>query len=218
MQELFNVAILTLNLPFTILLVLVVIYWISVIVGAMDLSFLDFDLDVETDADVDVETDVSISSTAGLHLKLLRFVNLAYIPLMVIVSIFVVSLWIGAILGNYYFNPGMSPLIGLVIFIANFIIAVIVTKILTTPLKPLFKSLNHAASKTEIIGTLCTLKYNLEVGRMGQAEVEIGGAPVLINVKIEKDPKMEKGDKALVIMESENKEYYIIEEFKEWEN
>jgi len=218
MLELFNVAILPLNLPFTILLLLIILYWLSVIIGALDLSFLDFDLDVETDTDVDVEGDVNISSTAGLHFKLLRFVNLAYIPLMVIVSIFGISLWIGAILANYYFNPIMSPMIGLLIFIINFISAIFVTKIFTTPLKPLFKSLNLSASKTEIVGSLCTLKFNLEIGQMGQAEVEIGGAPVLINVKVEKDPKLLKGDKALVIMKSENKEYYIIEEFKEWEN
>ena len=46
------------NLPFTVLLLVVMLYWGCVIAGAMDLDFFDIDADAEVDMDADVDVDV----------------------------------------------------------------------------------------------------------------------------------------------------------------
>ena len=42
----------------TILLLITVLYWVAVILGALDVGFLDFDLDPDFETDVNVEIDV----------------------------------------------------------------------------------------------------------------------------------------------------------------
>jgi ABC-type bacteriocin/lantibiotic exporter with double-glycine peptidase domain len=126
-------------------------------------------------------------------------------------------MWAGSVLGNYYFNPGGTTLIALVIFVINFIVGIFITKILSAPLIPLFRALNKQDTKKEVIGSLCTIKLSPAENIMGQGEVEIEGAPLLINIKTQKGEKIDKGKKALVIMESKGKDFYIVEEFNEWE-
>ena len=55
MQELLHYAVEPVNIVFTGLLILVIMYWLSVMIGALDLS--SFDLDFDTDVDIDVDVD-----------------------------------------------------------------------------------------------------------------------------------------------------------------
>ena len=55
MIELISIAFSPLNIVFTVLLILIVLYWITVILGVLDVDL--FDIDFDTDVDVDAEVD-----------------------------------------------------------------------------------------------------------------------------------------------------------------
>jgi hypothetical protein len=46
------------NLFPTILLIITVLYWMAVMLGALDMGFLDFDLDADFETDVEVDIDL----------------------------------------------------------------------------------------------------------------------------------------------------------------
>lgn len=47
MRELLEAALLPVNLMYTSLLLFMLVYWLSVIFGALDVHFLDFNLDAD---------------------------------------------------------------------------------------------------------------------------------------------------------------------------
>lgn len=58
-SDLFNAAISTPNIIPTALVVFVLLYWLVVILGAIDIDFFDFDVDPDAEADVDGEISVT---------------------------------------------------------------------------------------------------------------------------------------------------------------
>ena len=70
MKEIIEAAFSPVNIIPTILLLFVLFYWIIVIVGVINMDFLDvdvdmdadIDLDVDVDADIDVDTDMDIDA------------------------------------------------------------------------------------------------------------------------------------------------------------
>ena len=57
MLEFFNTVFSPANVISSGLLMLVVVYWITVMLGAIDLDFLDFDIDIDGDVDMDADID-----------------------------------------------------------------------------------------------------------------------------------------------------------------
>lgn len=43
-----------------VLLLVVMLYWVSVFMGLLDMGFFDVDLDVDMDVDVDVDVDIDV--------------------------------------------------------------------------------------------------------------------------------------------------------------
>ena len=61
------------NLIPTTLFLVVLLYWITVLFGALDFDVFDFDIDL--DADVDADAEMDSSNVFGLN-KVLSFFNL----------------------------------------------------------------------------------------------------------------------------------------------
>ncbi len=112
MKELFQAAFSGVNIIPTVFLLLILVYWIFVIIGAMDMDFLevdietdvDIDADVEVDADVDTDADIDtdadtrgVGSVAFLN-SVLTFFNLGKIPFMVWLSFLIIPMWVISIL------------------------------------------------------------------------------------------------------------------------
>ena len=101
MEQFINVAFNWVNVFPTFLLIIVVLYWLSVILGAMDLGFLDFDIDAdfETDVEIEVEFEAEMDADAeggagGWFMEFLSFFNLGKVPFMVFVSALVLPMWL----------------------------------------------------------------------------------------------------------------------------
>jgi len=215
MKELILAAFDPVNIGYTFFLILVLFYWVSIIFGAMDLNSIDFDIDTDVDFDVDADLDVNsemgIDGSGGSWLvSSLQFFHFGKLPIMIILSLVILMSWAISILANYYLGQG-STLFALALFFPNLFISLCLTKVITTPLVPLFKNMEHQEEEMDYIGMPCTILLPASTNRMGQAQVMVDDNPLLINVKLDDQTlNLEKGAEALIVGKASDKNCFLI--------
>ena len=197
------------NLPFTVLLGLIVLYWLLVALGALDVHLFS-DFESEAHAEIHHDAHHEIDHDLGSLTKILHFVGVGDVPVMVIVSVLGLSMWLGSMLANYYLTDG-SQLYALALLVPNFLISAVVTRFVTLPMRPLFRSLSkERGAGEEVLGRVCRIVTSQATATFGQAEITRSGAPVLINVRTLDDAVLVKGARAAVVRsDSEKGVYYI---------
>ncbi|WP_020538635.1 OB-fold-containig protein [Lewinella cohaerens] len=207
MQELFQVAVHPLNLVYTVLMALVVLYWLSVILGAIDISAFDFDFDADLDVDVDVDVDADFSLD-GLFASALHFFHFDRVPFMLIMSLVVLSAWSMTVLTNHYWG-NYSAAYGLALAAPILLIAFLLAKILSYPLIPLFARMNTAAAPVEYVGMQCRVKLPPYGKNFGQGGVYHDGDELLVNIK--STHSLKAGEETVIIGRTEDKRYWLVE-------
>lgn len=84
------------NLALSVMLVLILFYWVVVVLGAVGLDSLDFDLDFDGEPDIDIDTDLDTDASlldAGLGTAILKFFHIGTVPVLILLSVFILSLW-----------------------------------------------------------------------------------------------------------------------------
>ena len=201
MSTLFRFAFTGVNLIPTILLIVILVYWITVIIGAIDLDFIDLDIDIDVDGgDLDVFQGI------------LAFLNLRDMPVMLVLSVVSLVFWVICML--FYFLP-ITPggLVEGLCMIPAFILSTLIAKIITNPLKGIF-SISHGTActqETAIIGQFVTMNCDMAKERIGQAEVRRDGASLLINVKGEiPGETFKKREEVYVTRKDDRDIYYVV--------
>jgi len=125
----------------------------------------------------------------------------------------------GAMLLNYYFNPGHSFLLAGGLLIPNLVVSVALTKTIVSPIFRLLKRFQgkEESSSVPMLGQVChVVSLKVEVDS-GQAEIERHGAPLKINVCIRPDESpLEKGDSAVIISENKENNTYLIKKLEDY--
>ena len=199
MPELFNYAMTGGNIIPTVLLLLVVLYWIVVIIGVLDLDFLDVDLDVE------------VGDAAGPFYAILAFLKVGQLPFMFVFSIIILNFWIIAMFMYYLpITPGGG--VNTLLLLPAIILSTFLTKLEFLPFKGMFKrSSMQETTENDILRQLCTLRCDTDKDRLGQAEVKRDGASVVINVKPEfQEESFHKDEVACVFRKDMDKNIYYI--------
>lgn len=205
-------------LPLTVLLGLVAVYWLFVVAGALDLDFLDVDFDV-TDADVDLDFEVNgdadldgadldadATGASGWH-RALAFLHLGVVPFMVVFSLLVLGWWTAAAIGLGVLGAG-----AFVALAGGFAVALAATKLATWPLARLFRQLKAAEAPVKIVGRVCEAVTTVDHERLGQAQLDTDGAPLLLTVKTtQPGERVARGGRALVIARSDDGRYYLVD-------
>lgn len=217
MQELFDLSFTPANLFPTILLVFVMLYWLVFLFGLLDLSFMDIDLDkdigLEAELDLDAEVDADVDTELGgksFGVRFIEFLNLGDIPLMVFMSFFALFFWAGSILGNAYLSSGTLGMT-LGIGAAAFFLGLLLTKIVTQPFRKMFRSLNQAEKPIDLRGQICTIELGTQGDRLGQAEIEIEGKHLLINVRSELGNRINQGSRCVILSEGPDQAFYFVQ-------
>lgn len=209
MSELFNYAISGGNIIPTILLILVMLYWLTVIIGVIDLDFLDIDFDIDVDADVDI--DIDVGDGIGPFHAILAFLKVGKLPFMFVFSLVILNFWIIAMLMNYLpIEPG--GLLNSLLLIPAFVLSVFLTKLELLPFQGIIsRNYNNGQADYDVLRQLCKLKCDVSSDRLGQAELERDGASIVINVKPEfEEDAFKKDEIACVFRKDENKNIYYI--------
>ncbi|WP_299991471.1 OB-fold-containig protein [uncultured Pontibacter sp.] len=206
MNELIQATFSSVNIIPTALLVFVMLYWLAVIFGLLDLDF--FDIEVEPDVNAD-----DVSAVSWLN-SVLAFFNLGKVPFMVFLTFFALPFWVISILANHYFNDGYT-LLGWLYLIPSFVAALFVAKFLTMPFVRVFAAMEKEhESAAAIIGQICTVMLPANGTDMGQAAVKTTGAPLLLNVRTTMGSAVQKGETALVLEYNAENKFYLIEPYQ----
>ena len=192
--------------PFTVMMVLIALFWLSVILGAADVSIFDFDVDVDVDADLDA------GGETGLLKGVAEFFNLAEIPVMVIISFFTLFGWSGFIYIDSILNESNVALLGWALWLPITFVAAILSKYCAMPFGKFFKMLNDDTEpKTVAIGSMCILLQDTDE-KHGRGQITTEAAPVDILCYTEGE-QLAKGDKALVLSWNEQRRKYLITKY-----
>jgi hypothetical protein len=206
-KELWEQAILPYNLPLTIALGAVVVFWLFSLIGAVGVDTLDLDLDVPED----VGADGHLGDLPG---AMLRLVNAGHVPLTVVLSLLILAVWLISIFANYLFNPNHSLLTAGGLFVAALVLGVVVTKILTQPLIPLMRRLKEAEDAKPVIGEVGVVRSIELSDACGQVEVNRGdGAPAILNARLSSGSNpLPRGTAVVVLSIDEKTGIYLAKE------
>jgi len=206
------------------LFLVILLYWLMFILGAIGLDLFDVDLDmdigdVDGGFDIDGDIDVDAGGAEGAHgafISILRFFNVGDVPLMILITFLVLSMWGMAIITSHYFNETMSTVVALLWFVPNLIVSLLLVKVASTPLKQLFIRLNaNDDAKVRIVGKTCIITTSEVTQTFGEAELSRENGPsIILHVRRNPDSKpLGKGDTAIVVSRSEEDNSYIVVPF-----
>jgi len=215
MTELITWAFSPLNCLFTVLLISIVLYWVTVILGVLDTDLFDVELpdpglEIDVDADVDLDADADLDT--GIVWGVAHWFYVGEVPVMVLVSILILSLWTLNMLGNYYFNPEALWVRGLGILGVNFVISLCVVKGVGAPLRPLYAMFNkdYNAPK-KVMGRICRVTTTeVTETKMGQVEVTTKGAPIVLNVRAQAGHRFKRDDEAVIVGKDKQDNVYLL--------
>ncbi|MEM7374292.1 MAG: hypothetical protein AAF587_37200 [Bacteroidota bacterium] len=230
MTQLLNEAFAAYNLPYTILLIVVLLYWATVFFGFLNLDSFDLDIDADLDIDIDVDVDLDVDVDADLDVdadadtevsggggswlaSTASFFNLGAVPFMVFMSFLILSMWSISVLGNYYWGHeiGWFPLL---LIVPNLLVSLFVTKFASAPFKPIFKKLNQESrGNRDIVGKQCVISLAIQDGRLGQADLFVDGQPLRLTVRSQDKQSIAKGSKALIVEYDKEKDDFIVVPF-----
>ncbi len=188
------------TLPSSVLMVICMLYWLSVILGLMDIDLLDLDLDF----------DISAESPSFLDFGFigLKYLNLGDVPVMLWMSIFSLSMWTLSV--NFDVKVEIHSMRDyLPIAARNIGISLVLVKLLTQPLKGMFKFTPPNEVET-LLGKTCQVTSSSVTGQFGQAELEAEGAPLKLHIRSE-DNTIQKGDLVqLTDFNTEQQVFYVV--------
>ena len=214
MIEFITAAFSSVNIVFTVLLLLMGLYWITVILGVLDVNLFEIDLPdsgLEADADLDADIDANAVPSGSLR-SFLHFFYIGEVPTMVLASVLILSLWSFSMLGNYYFNPKGSMIVAIPVFLGNLVASAFVMKLFAMPLRRVYmmlnKDYNAPGDVVGRIGKVTTTRVTQD--KMGQVEVPTKGAPIILNVLSQDDHQFALGDEAVVVSKDSERGTYTI--------
>jgi len=191
------------NLPASVLLVLVMVYWLLAILAGLDLDLFDFDLDMDAEPD--------FSSAVGVGLVVFRFVNIGRVPIMIWMSVFTVTYWLlSMLLDRLLDNPDHRETLFFAVQygVRNFAIAVVLAKIFTQPLRDKFDA-KEPNTAEYLIGRECVITTTEVTESFGQARYKTEAAPLLLNVRAREEP-LAKGDLAVIVDHDAEENVYFV--------
>ncbi|MCG8585093.1 MAG: YqiJ family protein, partial [Pirellulales bacterium] len=189
-------------LPASVLIVLIMLYGVLVILGAVDIQLFDFDLDTDIDVDAGAE---SIGFVA------LKFLNIGNVPVMIWVAVFGLLWWIASLLLWAIYDQASPPegtwsIAALVL--RNVVIGLAGAKFATEPMRKYFDHTDNYKPK-DLVGRQCEVTTYKVTSESGQAKLKTDAAPLLIDVRTEGET-LSKGDLATIVDVDTKANLYLI--------
>ncbi|WP_309385761.1 hypothetical protein [Cerasicoccus frondis] len=205
LQQLYDEALRWYNLPFTILMGLVLIYWAFQIIGGLFGAVFDFDFDFDADGEID-------PSEVGLMGRFSYALSDGEAPFMWSLSFFIALMWGTMMLLNHFFNPVSVWGIGIAIMAGSMAIALYITRIFMRFCARLFRNLFGVTPQNEtFIGAVGIVLTAEVTEKYGQLEIDHNGVPCRFNVVLDDGAEiLTRGDHAKIVgKDASGKSYRI---------
>ena len=220
MTEFLNAILAFPTVLFTIPLGVVVVYWLFVLLGALDINLLgDADLDGHGHADGHLDAHGHADGHAhdghGGHdchdghdhghadgheggvAGLIQSLGLSGVPVTLMLSLLILTGWVFCIGGTELLGRDAPDWQANLAALLSLAAAVPVTGFLIRPLRRLFATV-PAPQNRDLLGKICTITTLRVDERYGQAEVEDGGAGLIVQVRSTDPGCLSRGDRAVI--------------------
>ncbi|HEY0477909.1 MAG TPA: hypothetical protein VGD37_10315 [Kofleriaceae bacterium] len=211
---------------FTIVLGIVLVYWLFVLIGALDIDLFGGDVDVDVsgaakgvgemltggakagaeafhaDAGGDVDADVD---GGGLWHGL----GLGDVPVTISASLITIVAWSGSLLAMHYI-AGTASWWSVAVLVLAVVIALPIAALLIRPIAPVF-AVQEGKSNADYVGHACTITTGRVDDHFGQATIEDGGTVLIIAVRCDRPGALARGDRALIIEFDRERQAYLVE-------
>ncbi|MDA3616166.1 hypothetical protein [Polluticaenibacter yanchengensis] len=223
MKELIEIAFSPVNAFFTLLCLAFVLYWIVVIVTGLDLDLFDIHFHADTHAHFDIHAEKHLH-IEGKHsdsdidspnsfISFLKYFNFDELPLMFMLTVVFFSVWFISINVTHFVGVENTG-IGFLLLIPNFIVSLFIAKFLAKPLGYLYKQINHKGEQAiDFLGRRCRVVVSLNKTKVGQVELVVNGDPIRLNAKAISDDHISAGQEAVIVNQSQDGKYYLVEPF-----
>ena len=214
-SELYEVAFNPANTGLTILLILSVVYWLFTMLSGV--GDFELDLDIDTDGEIDINNPdgtIEVPQDPSMFVQFLKFLNLDIIPITFFLTLVLLFTWL--INDNIsYFIP-LAYWLYFITIIPAFIPSLFITKYVSLPLKPIFKEINHKGEEAyDYLGRIAVLKSTIKDDKLGMIELNINNDPIKLLAKSKNGEILKEGEKVMIIDESSDKKFYIVEKHYE---
>lgn len=223
MNELFEASLRFPTVIFTIGLGVALVYWLFVLLGALDIDVFGGDAAAgASKGSVEALKGIKGISGGGETDGLADghdgggfwdFVGIAHVPITISFSVIVLLGWVLSVLGMHHGPSVIGDLGGwlapLILF-AALIVAVLLGGRMLKPLASVFH-VQPGKSNSDYVGHTCTITTGSVDDGFGQATVEDGGTVLVIPVRCDRPGALGRGDKALIIDFDRAREAYLVE-------
>lgn len=192
---------------FTVLLLVVLGYWLLALLGLVDFDSLGGDLELEVRGDID---GVDLGNVASYVVAM----GLNGVPFSIVVSLLVLVGWTLSSLAGQWFMPliptwPLQLLVGTGVLLVSTALSILVTARLIRPMRGLFVT-HHAQANASLVGRTCRV-LSLSVNeRHGHAVVAQRGANLNIRVCADTPNTLTKGSTAFILEYDEASGRYLI--------
>lgn len=205
MEQLFEVASQFPTIIYSVLLGIIVIYWLVGLIGLVDLDF-----SAETDVEIEVDSDISVGGLTGLMLTF----GLTGVPFTFVISIITLICWLLSFYLQFYLLEWLPDgwlyyLLGSICTGVIFFLSLPITAIAIRPLKGMFNSVETTGSNL-LVGKDATIATSSVNNSFGQARLFNDGAEILLDVRCDDEHTLNRGDKVLVIKYQSDSHTYIV--------
>ncbi len=232
MSELLSASLTFPTVVFTVGLGIALVYWLFVLLGALDIDLFHGG-DVGGDGiDVGGHVDVGGHDVGGHDVGghdaggdggdggdhdagdgggggIWHALGLGVIPLTISISVIMLVGWCGSLLVMYYFGD-LGRWLAAVVLPGMIIVAIPFTALLLRPLRRTF-TFKEGKSNRDYVGHLCTITTGTVDNGFGQATLEDGGNVLEIPVRCDRSGALVRGHRALIIDFDEAREAYVVE-------
>lgn len=199
------------NLPATVMLGIVSLYWLLMIFGIMGLEGMDADIGIDADADLDADIDGHVDG--GIASDVLTFFHLGEVPVVIVGTIFVLFFWVATMVTNHYYNPDQEMMVALYYLVPNIIASLVLTKLCVWPMTPLFREMRKTDAP-KVVGSRGEVSTSYLNGEFGQITIEHDGPPIVVNAVTENGQRLAQGQEIKVIRFEDETGVYIVEPVK----
>ncbi|RYF82661.1 MAG: ubiquinone biosynthesis protein [Comamonadaceae bacterium] len=181
---------------YSLLLAVVLVYWVAAIIGLVDFGESSIDLDIAEHADVSVD---DLGTIAGFVVAF----GLSGVPFSIVVTLLVVIGWTLSTLAGIWVLAWVPTLplqiiAGLVVLAACFALSIVIAARIVRPLRGAFVT-DYARQNSDLIGQTCIITTGSVDEKQGYAQVAQRGAGILIQVWSPSPNPLRRGSSALIV-------------------
>lgn len=221
MQEFLQIILSLPTLLYTILLGVALLYWLFVILGALDLDIFDLDGDLDVDVHVGGEglhvdthidapsADAEAQGEVNALVRLLGALGWTGVPITITLSVFFLFNWVLNYIGEWSLGQ-YGPLAEVAVFVASLVVSAPVTSLCVRPLRDMFR-VKRRVGGDNLIGQTVKIMSSEVTDRMGNARLDDGAIRQELSVRADVPNGLARGMEALIIGYDDERHVYFVE-------